>query len=337
MRIFPTCLLLFMAPVSLLAATRPDARDSGAPGQQRAAPSAPSKQTFVYKTGAGYSLHADVFRPADDLARPVILWLHGGALIWGSRTRIDAAQVSRYVGAGFVVVAADYRLAPETKLPAILDDVRAAHEWIRASGPALFRADPDRIIVVGHSAGGYLALMAGVALEPRARALVSFYGYGDVSAVWCNQPDAFYGRLPAVSKEAADGAVGGAPLSEAPREARWPFYLYCRQQGRWAQEVLGDGQSIERFCPAHNVTPTFPPTLLLHGNQDTDVPFEQSVQMAEVLRRHRVRSELVTLPNRGHAFDAGSGMADPQVSDAFDRVVRFIKGTVDRPAGSVIP
>jgi acetyl esterase/lipase len=284
------------------------------------------RQTYVYKTVGDCRIHADVFRPADKQARPVILWLHGGALIWGSRTRIRPEQLARYVREGFVVVAIDYRLAPETQLPAILDDLKDAYEWIRTRGPTLFQADPDRIIVVGHSAGGYLALMAGSILSPPPRALVSFYGYGDIGGAWCNQPDAYYSRQPAVSKEAAGEAIGSVVLSEALHEKRWPFYLYCRQQGRWVQEVVGGQAAIERFCPIRHVTGAFPPTLLLHGNQDTDVPYDQSVRMAEELQRKGVPCELVTLTERGHAFDSlGDGMKDPPVADAFERVIRFVK------------
>ncbi len=288
--------------------------------------SMPAKQTYVYKAVGDCSLRADVFRPADQQSRPVILWLHGGALIWGSRTRMQAEQLARYVRDGFVVVAIDYRLAPETKLPAILDDLKDAYEWIRKAGPALFQADPDRIVVVGHSAGGYLALMAGIVLTPPPRALVSFYGYGDISGPWCNQPDAYYSRQPAVSQTAAGAAVGREVVAEASSDKRWPFYLYCRQQGRWAREVAGEQADLERFCPVRHVTRTFPPTLLLHGNQDTDVPYDQSVRMTEELKGKGVPAELVTLADRGHAFDSlGQGMRDPPVAEAFERAIRFVR------------
>jgi acetyl esterase/lipase len=289
-----------------------------------------AKKTYAYKSVGDCSIRADVFRPDDERPRPVILWLHGGAFIWGSRTRIRTEQLDRYVKEGFVVVAMDYRLAPETKLPAILDDLKDAYEWIRKAGPALFHADPDRIVVVGHSAGGYLALMGGLILTPPPRALVSFYGYGDISGDWCNHPDAHYSQQPAVSREAAGNAVGSAILTEALYEQRWPFYLYCRQQGRWAREVAGEEADVERFCPVRHVTQVFPPTLLLHGNQDTDVPFEQSVRMAEELRGKGVPCELITLADRGHAFDSGDGMGDPPVANAFERVIRFIKERADR-------
>jgi len=288
--------------------------------------SPPSKQTCVYKTVGDCNIHADVYRPADKMSRPVILWLHGGALIWGSRTSIPKEQITRYVREGFIVVAIDYRLAPETKLPAILDDLKDAYTWIRSKGPGLFQADPSRIAVVGHSAGGYLTLMAGFLMDSPPRALVSFYGYGDIGGKWYNQPDPYYSRQPAISKAEADGAVGDVVLTEAPYGKRWPFYLYCRQQGRWVQEVVGEQTSLERFCPVRHVTQGFPPTLFLHGDKDTDVPYEQSVQMAGELKDNGVVHELIILPDRGHAFEKfGEGLNDPVVADAFERAIRFLK------------
>jgi acetyl esterase/lipase len=85
------------------------------------------------------------------------MWIHGGALIFGNRGMLPADERERFLRAGYVVVAIDYRLAPETKLPEILNDVEDAHRWIREKGPALFRIDSDRVVAVGQSAGAYLA------------------------------------------------------------------------------------------------------------------------------------------------------------------------------------
>jgi dipeptidyl aminopeptidase/acylaminoacyl peptidase len=74
------------------------------------------------------------------------------------------------------------------------------------------------------------------------------------------------------------------------------------------------------------VTRAFPPTLLLHGNKDTDVPYEESVRMAKKLQDNGIPHELITLPDHGHAFDSlGEGMKDPLVADAFEQVIRFVK------------
>ena len=74
---------------------------------------------------------------------------HGGVLIMGDRGRIDRALLDALIAAGYVVVSIDYRLAPETKLPAIIDDVRDACRWIRERGPELFWVASDRIAVIG--------------------------------------------------------------------------------------------------------------------------------------------------------------------------------------------
>lgn len=287
-----------------------------------------SKTTYVYKTVAHHPLKADVYRPHDARRHPVIFWLHGGALIFGDRTHIRAVQVERYVKAGFVVVSIDYRLAPETKLPEILEDVRDAYLWVRAKGPALFHADPNRIAVVGHSAGGYLTLAAGYHLQPRPKALVSFYGYGDITGAWYSRPDPFYLREPAVSKESAELAVGSTVISEGDEERRWPFYLYCRQQGLWPKEVAGwdpDSQprAFDPYCPARNVSADYPPTLLLHGDQDTDVPFEQSAMMARELARRNVEHRFIQIRGGQHGFDAN--LSDPQAVQAFEEGLSFLK------------
>ena len=198
-----------------------------------------AKKTYTYKTVGSLPIRADVYRASDDIIRPAILYIHGGALIMGNRSWLNPVQVQKYLDAGYTIISIDYRLAPQTKLNEILEDVDEAYRWVRTDGPKLFRIDPNRIAVVGHSAGGYLALMAGVRLNPRPAAVVSFYGYGDIAGEWYSRPDAFYNRQPAVTKEEAQQAVGTRVIAEDPAGKRERFYLYTRQQGLWPREVVG--------------------------------------------------------------------------------------------------
>lgn len=107
------------------------------------------------------------------------------------------------------------------------------------------------------------------------------------------------------------------------------FYLYCRQHGAWPQEVTGHDPKIEPeefdpFCPIRNVTTQYPPTLLIHGDKDTDVPYEKSVAMAKKLEEVGVEHQLVTVLGKGHGFEV-NGFADPVVASALNKTLAFLK------------
>ncbi|MBI3858041.1 MAG: alpha/beta hydrolase fold domain-containing protein [Planctomycetes bacterium] len=77
-------------------------------------------RTYTYKTVGDLPIKADVYRLPGDEVRPVIVWIHGGALIVGQRGGPSLEQRKRYLNAGYVIVSIDYRLAPETKLKGII-------------------------------------------------------------------------------------------------------------------------------------------------------------------------------------------------------------------------
>jgi acetyl esterase/lipase len=287
-----------------------------------------SRETFTFKTVGDCAIQADVFRASSRERLPVAVWIHGGALIMGNRRGIDRTLRDELVNAGYAVVSIDYRLAPETKLPAILDDVRDAFAWIRKEGPNVFGARTDRIAVLGGSAGGYLTLGTGFLVEPRPAALVSFWGYGDIAGAWYSRPDRFYRRQALVSESEARAAVGTTAIAEPPpQNHRNRFYLYCRQNGLWPQEVTGhdpdaEPKAFDSFCPLRNVSPRYPPTLLIHGTNDTDVPHEQSVLMDRELARHGVPHELISVAGGGH----GLGNVDrARVAEIYQRALAFIR------------
>jgi acetyl esterase/lipase len=265
-------------------------------------------QTFVYKEVPGCEIKADVYGAGSSASKPLAVWIHGGALIMGSRKLSPDAPVLRsLLEAGFTVISIDYRLAPETKLPGIIEDVQDAFRWMRAHAKEL-RVEADRVVVCGGSAGGYLTLMTGFSITPRPAALVSYWGYGDIVGPWYSRPDPFYLKQPAVSREEALASVGAGPIAEPPPgNTRGRFYLYCRQQGLWPKEVAGrdpvqEDRWFGRYCPIRNVTRQYPPTMLVHGTADTDVPYEQSKLMAERLAEAGVEHKLVTVPEGAHGI-----------------------------------
>ena len=285
------------------------------------------KKAYTYKTVDKLEIQADVYSSKADRPRPTLIWIHGGALIMGDKRGIHGTFCDPLLAAGFAVVSIDYRLAPETKLAAILEDVQDACKWVRDKGPKLFQADPGRIAVAGNSAGGYLTLTTGYRVEPKPRALVAFWGFGDIMGDWVSKPNAFYRRQPLVTREEARQAVGTMPLTTpAAKNSRGRFFLYCRQQGVWPQEVAGldskDARAFDPFCPIRNVTAQYPPTLLIHGTKDMDVPYEQSADMDRELTKHRVDHELIAVREAGH------GLVDAKPEEAVEaltRAVAFVK------------
>lgn len=292
--------------------------------------------TVIYKDVGGCAIRADVYPVVRRDRAPVIVWIHGGALIGGGRGQMRGVLRELLHDVGFAQVSIDYRLAPETKLAGILEDVRDAFRWVRGEA-ARYGMDGDRVGVLGASLGGYLTLMCGVMLEPKPKALVSYYGYGDIAGSWYAEPDPFYLQQPQVTREEALSVLSATALSEQPEGVdRFRFYLWCRQQGKWPYEVVGidphtDPKAFDGFCPVRNVTPGYPPTLLFHGSEDTDVPWQLSADMAAALAAAGVPYEFVSIPGGGHGFDGGVKYEHRDMREqkpglrAFYKTVQFFK------------
>lgn len=304
------------------------------------------KQTCTYKTVGECEIKADVYSLPGAGPHPGVLFIHGGALIFGSRGSAFEHQLERYLHAGFVVIAIDYRLAPETKLPEIIADLSDAYAWVRVEGPRLCNLDPERLAVVGDSAGGYLALMSGL-LRPRPRALVSFYGYSELGGEWTREPDPSYLGLAPIPPREARKCVGSHVISESETFPRATFYNYCRQNALWLWEVAGvdpdvDAMRLRTLCPARNVTPDYPPTMLVHGDRDRDVPFAQSELMALALEEAGVPHRLLRMEGYDHYFDVfpegwpsdgpPAPLEDETVIAAYDEVIAFLEQHVDAHA-----
>ncbi|HLW67322.1 MAG TPA: alpha/beta hydrolase [Gemmataceae bacterium] len=287
------------------------------------------KQTYTYKTAGDSRIQADVYRADDAQVRPVLVWLHGGALIMGNRSAVPKNLLDLCRSEGYVLVSFDYRLAPEVKISAIIDDVQDAFRWLRAEGPKLFHADTSRVVISGGSAGGYLTLMTGICVQPKPTALVAYWGYGDVDGDWYVKPSEHYRKQPLVSRDEALPQVGDKIVtgSEPGLKNRSRFYLYLRQNGLWTREVTGfdpekDKAKLDPFCPVRNVNKDYPPTMLVHGTEDTDVPYQLSVNMAKELERNRVAHEFVTVQGAGHGLSGGDKKL---VDDAYAKSLAFIR------------
>ena len=203
----------------------------------------------------------DIYAPrgaAAGSSRPVVVFFYGGS--WNSGTRRGYSFVGRALASrGFVTVIPDYRLVPEVRYPGFVEDGAAAVRWARDHA-ATYGGNPHRIVLVGHSAGAYIAAM--LALDPR----------------WLG--------------DARDAVRGFAGLA-GPYDFT-PFDVAA------SRAAFGDWPDPAATQPVTWAGAGDPPTLLLVGGKDTLVSPRNSETLAQKLRAGGVRVDLRRYPGLGH-------------------------------------
>ncbi|MGB3366564.1 MAG: alpha/beta hydrolase [Acidaminobacteraceae bacterium] len=287
-------------------------------------------KTYEYKKVDNHSLKLDVYETnvlfSYGKRSKIIVYIHGGGLILGSRKDVSTDKISLYNDAGYTFVSIDYRLAPLTKLRDIIYDAYDAITWVQNNLFKYCSVDVDNIAVIGSSAGGYLALMSGL-IEKKPKVIVSFYGYGDIIADWAIKASSFYLKDILITKEQAESFISNEVVSNSSDE-RFLYYLYCRQSGNWISEISGyntlmQKARLKKLSPFYNLDENFPKTLLIHGDKDNDVPFEESLKMAIRLNESGVFNELIRLNGEGHEFD--KDMNKSSVINTYESVLNFLE------------
>ncbi len=232
-----------------------------------------------YRHVGDQSLTLDYYPAQDSRDAPWVLVIHGGGWETGDSSQL-AELNSVLAGWGFAVFAINYRLAPQNKWPAPLDDAQAAVEFIR-SRAAQFGLSPARWAVLGRSAGGQIAgVLAYTMTENAPRGLVSLYGPSDMFLAW---------------------------KSSKPGDILEPRTLLKNYFGGSPQEVR---EQYQTGSPRLLANAASCPTLLVHGLEDKLVWSRQSERLEARLRDLRVPVTYLSLPWATHGFDfnlAGPG------------------------------
>ncbi|KAF4759599.1 hypothetical protein N7455_002984 [Penicillium solitum] len=281
--------------------------------------------THVFKVVDGLSLEIDVISPpTKEENSPVLLHFHGGFLVLGEKTTfpphwlINACQKRDWTYA-----TASYRLLPEAPGHEILQDATDAVNWVYAN-------ISKRVIIAGSSAGGYLALAAAAhPATPRPLAVLSIYGMLDPASeryIRPGQPlrgpvDDEVKALEKIEAAMRNDAIGGYPFPVSPpvdRRFGWIRALHQAARyadvlarkpglaGRIAGEGVGAVEVEDRvlFPASFGLKEGFPPTVLLHGDADDLVGFEQSVAVSRALEAFGVDVSLECAEGQGHGFEA---------------------------------
>ncbi len=252
----------------------------------------------VFGHGGGRELRCDVYTPAGAANTPAVLVLYGGGWRMGDRGRVREACLS-LARRGFVAVAGEYRLTPESPWPAQIHDVKAAIRWMRANARAL-HIDAARIAAQGHSAGAHLALLA--AGTP---GLPEFEGEGGNPGV-ATDLAAVVGIYPPVVFQAGSERISGSVPANA-------------LLGKAATEALARAAS-----PITYASEAFPPAFLLHGTTDKVVPPSATLRMYEALIAAGARVEMHMYSELPHGFARLPSMQDQvqaEIADFLRRVM----------------
>jgi acetyl esterase/lipase len=215
---------------------------------------------------------------------PVIVYIHGGAWRGGSKHEGIAFLTHSVATGNYAGVTVDYRLTGEATWPAQVNDCKAAIRWVRANANK-YHLDPERIGVIGTSAGGHLAAMLGtsgnvVRLEgnggknvkesSRVACVVDLYGPTELLAL-----SEFPSDIEHDAPDSPESRLVGGPLQQNKDAAR-------------------------AASPITYVSVDDPPFLLIHGTEDPLVPYDQSERFLAALEEEGVEAMLLQVKGGGH-------------------------------------
>lgn len=274
-------------------------------------------QTYTYKT-ASVPIQLDVHYPTSPSSTPLplLIWFHGGGLLQGHRAKVAQHHIRGAARHGYVLISADYRLCPQVGVAEVVEDVKDCLQWCAtelSNQPGLPPVDPKRITVSGSSAGGYLALLAGLyCTGPAApKVVLPIYPITNPFGSFFTEPQIPpRGRVergvvaPFLDRDAAVQSCNASVEADDPRNN---MYGYMMQEAILA-ELLHVEPGDDTFVVAPQILKRgsavgFPPTFIVHGDADRFVGVEQADEVVEALKKIGAVVEYERPKQVDHLFD----------------------------------
>ena len=258
------------------------------------APGIKALKDLEYGKASGRAMRLDLYLPeSGDKPLPLIIWIHGGAWLAGSKD--DPSPALRFTANGYAVAHVGYRLSQEAKFPAQIHDCKAAVRWLRANA-AKYKLDPNKFIAWGGSAGGHLVALLGTSggvaeLEgdvndlkesSRVQAVVDWFGPTDFLHIGDAESDMQHNAPDSPESKLIDGAL------------------------------LENKDKAAKASPITYVSKDAPPFLIMHGDRDRTVPFNQSELLYAALKKAGVDATFVPMKGAGHGFGGPEAIAPVQ-------------------------
>ena len=238
-----------------------------------------------YAVGGNGPLKLDLYKPATGSNAPLLVWVHGGAWENGNK---DAMPVGTLVDRGFAIASLDFSPASKAPFPGQIHEIKAAIRYLRGEAQR-HGYDARRIAILGASSGGHLAAVVGTSngnkeLEgalgehddqsSAVQAIVSYFGASNLTTILKQStPFGLNVREPALKR------LLGAPPSE--------------------------NEAVAKLAsPVFQLDSADPPLLLLHGDQDPQMPINQSHELEGAYEKQGLAADLVVVHGAAHGGDA---------------------------------
>jgi acetyl esterase/lipase len=246
----------------------------------------------VYLTANNYEAKLDVYESSGSEAKQTLIYIHGGGWGGGYTKEQYSLWFEPFLLLGWNVVNVEYRPSSISLAPAAVEDCLCALRWVIQNSKN-YNFDTSQLVLMGHSAGGHLALMTGMTPDSagldrecpgseslKVAAIIDWFGITDVQEV-----------------------IAGPNVRP------------------WAEKWLGslpDRNTLAiRVSPLTYVRSGLPPTIIIHGDKDPTVPYTQALRLRSALAKAGVPNQLVTIPGGGHGF-FGKKQTQKAYAEIFD-------------------
>ncbi len=231
--------------------------------------------------------------PREKGLSPVVINIHGGG--WNHGVKESQTGFSTFFKAGFAVANIEYRLTGQSTAPAAVEDTRCALIYLIKNANEL-NIDVNKIVIMGGSAGGHLALMGGL----------------------LGNDHRFDGNCPGVENIKVAAIIDKYGITDV---WDWGYgkNLTSKSARNWLGEKANDQSFAASVSPITYVTKESPPVFIVHGDADPTVPYQQSVDLHKKLKEAGVKTEFITVPGGLH------GKFEKTVnSDLNKAIIKFI-------------
>lgn len=226
----------------------------------------------IYAETDNWKGRLDVYFPMEASKKvPLLINIHGGG--WNHGNKESQTRFSSFFKNGFAVANVEYRLVQQATAPAAIQDVRCALAYLYEKAN-IYNIDTDRIILMGASAGGHLALMAGLDVHN--------FNFEDQ----CNIPDG-------VKIFALINKYGISDLSAQNVKN-------SKSVKNWLGTKSGDIKFTQAVSPLFQINKNSPPVFIVHGDADPIIPYQQSVIFYDELLKNGIKTKFITVKNGQH-------------------------------------